>query len=218
MFVSMNDSATNGLDEFDGTKANNPGVNFYCMSTDNVKLSIDARPFVNNMMIPMGFKGTPNQYKIKIPSFNVPANVQLYIIDNYLNIVQPMQLGSEYVFNITNDTASQGDGRFYLNATLINSNPVTSVTTTTDKNVSLKVSIAPNPAVDATNISFEGVQSGNSVSVSITNVNGQEVYNVNVKETANGKVNVPLQYLSSGVYLVKVTSGNETVTKQLVKN
>jgi FAD synthase len=166
----------------------------------------------------MGFKGTPNQYKIKIPSFNLPANVQLYIIDNYLNIVQPMQLGSEYVFNITNDTASQGDGRFYLNATLINNNPVTSVTTTTDKNVSLKVSIAPNPAVDATNISFEGVQSGNNVSVSITNVNGQEVYNVNVKETANGKVNVPLQYLSSGVYMVKVTSGNETVTKQLVKN
>jgi hypothetical protein len=220
MFTVFDDNATTAKEDLDGEKATNPSLNIYTLGSDNNKLSIDARPFVNNMTIPVGIKVPAlQQYKLKVANMNIPSNYHLYLMDNYLNVVQPLQPGSEYVFNVTADSMTQGEGRFQLNGAIENTTTgVVTHNTTTGTGVKFTVSITPNPATDNTNITFEGAEKGSSAQISITNVNGQEVYRVAVADMASGKVNVPLQNLSGGIYMVTVTANGQTVTKQLVKN
>ncbi|MEI8280571.1 MAG: T9SS type A sorting domain-containing protein, partial [Bacteroidota bacterium] len=219
MFESFEPNAVNGVDNYDGSKATNPSVNFYSLANDGTHLSIDARPFVNNMVIPIGFRTSmPAQtYKMKIQTYALPADHVLYLVDNYLNTVEQMQLGSEYTFSVTSDTLSQGDNRFQLNAMLLDTTTTTNVATTNIKNSNtLNVAITPNPATVQTSIRIEGAQKGNT-SVSIMNVSGVEVFNTNLGEISTQSIIVPLQDLAAGIYMVKVTSGTETMTTRLVK-
>ncbi|MEI8278860.1 MAG: T9SS type A sorting domain-containing protein, partial [Bacteroidota bacterium] len=217
-FVSFNDQANNGIDNFDGSKASNPNVNFYSIAPDSTQLSIDARPFVNNTVIPLGFKTTmpAQQYKIKVQTYALASDHIMYLVDNYLNTVQPMQLGSEYTFDVTSDPLSQGNDRFQLNGAIVTSTTAVN-NTPAQLSSTLKVAIAPNPAVDMTSISFEGADANSATSVVINNINGQDVYSVNVKASNTGKVNVPLQNLAAGIYMVTISNGANTITERLVK-
>ncbi|MEI8278979.1 MAG: T9SS type A sorting domain-containing protein [Bacteroidota bacterium] len=218
MFESFEPLASNNIDNYDGTKAVNPTVNFYSIAADGTKLSIDARPFVNNMMIPLGFNtSVQSEFKFKIQAMTTPANYVLYLVDNFLNTVQPLQLGTEYTFNVTSDSMSQGNGRFQINATDLNTTAVKNSTANNTTVSDLKVSIKPNPAVDNTIVSFEGAKENTPANISILNVNGQEVYGINVNSGTIGKVNVPLQILPAGIYMVKVTCGTDVITQRLVK-
>ncbi|MEI8280253.1 MAG: T9SS type A sorting domain-containing protein, partial [Bacteroidota bacterium] len=219
MYTVFNGQASAAKDNMDGDKATNPSLNFYSKSSDNKKLSVDVRPFVNNMMIPLGITvPTAQQYKIKVHSMDLPSNYSLYLMDNYLNVVQPLAPGTEYTFNVlSTDSLSQGEGRFQLNGTISTTGISPTPTTTTTSGTHFSVNISPNPATDMTNISFEGAEKGSTAQIAISNVSGQEVYSVNVKDVSSAKVSVPLQNLSAGIYMVRITCGTETITKQLVK-
>jgi len=49
----------------------------------------------------------PQQYKIKVQTYDQTAGQALYLVDNHLNIVQQLQVGTEYTFDLTNDSLSQ---------------------------------------------------------------------------------------------------------------
>jgi hypothetical protein len=74
--------------------------------------------------------------------------------------------------------------------------------------VSSNMNILPNPASGQATVTFNG--KGN---ITIYNMLGQTVYHV--ENVENEKV-IPLNNLNSGVYLVKVQSGNNSVTKKMV--
>ena len=217
MYEVFSDQATPAVEQLDGGKAGNPSLDFYALSSDGKKLSVDARPFVNNMSIPLGFKTDLKQeFKIKVMNYTLANKYHLYLIDNYLNTVTPVTAGTEYTFSTTSDALSQGEGRFILNGA-VDANTTTGVTTTTTNTKSINISVTPNPASDNTNITFDGVKAGTEAGVSITNVNGQEVYSVRVADASVAKVNVPLSNLASGIYMVTVTCGSQVVTERLVK-
>jgi hypothetical protein len=222
MLTMFTANAGTEFEALDGKKTGNPSLNMYAISSDNKHNAVDARPFVNNMIIPVGFTTpTLTTYKIRVEHEGLPDGYQLYLTDKYLNTVTPMHTGTEYSFDVTSDAASQGEGRFELNGVIVpivtTSIGTTPTTPATSGAVSFAVKVTPNPATDKTVVSFEGVAAGGTTTIAITTVTGQEVYSESVKDVTSGKVNVPLQNLPAGIYMITVTNGSQVTHKQLVK-
>ena len=215
MFVSFNDQATAAKENFDGGKSKNPIVNFYTLSDDNQQLAVDARSFTNNMTIPVGFKTTEtNKYKIKVANMNLAANQALYLMDSYANTVTTLQPGTEYEFDVTEDSASQGNNRFSLNGAIANPASTTGVTTTASNTTAdFNFTVAPNPAVNNTTVTIHTTDKA-ATTVSVSNISGLEVFATSV---TNNSVQIPLSNLPAGIYMVKVTCGNKVATQRLVK-
>ena len=215
MFVSFNDQATAAKENFDGGKSKNPIVNFYTLSDDNQQLAVDARSFTNNMTIPVGFKTTEtSKYKIKVANMNLAANQALYLMDSYTNTVTTLQPGTEYEFDVTADSASQGDNRFSLNGAIANPAGTTGVTTTAGNTTAdFNFTVAPNPAVNNTTVTIHTTDKA-ATAVSVSNISGLEVF---ATTATNNAVQIPLNNLPAGIYMVKVTCGNKVATQRLVK-
>lgn len=74
----------------------------------------------------------------------------------------------------------------------------------------------PNPASESVNITFSSEENANAM-LSVTNLMGQTVYNmnVNVYEGYN-MVNVPVNQLPAGIYMVNIRSNKGTTTQKLI--
>jgi hypothetical protein len=128
--------------------------------------------------------------------------------------MQPQRIedGRTYTFTIIADSASQGDNRFELSM----AGEVSTGVANLNSNTGLKVSITPNPATDQMTISYTASQSNNT-SVRIMNMAGQTVIKMELGKQLSGSVNIPLNNVASGVYIVEFTSGNQITTQRLVK-
>ncbi|MBI4648818.1 MAG: T9SS type A sorting domain-containing protein, partial [Bacteroidia bacterium] len=71
------------------------------------------------------------------------------------------------------------------------------------------INIYPNPANN--NIVFEGLQEGK---IELINLQGQVIRNIEITET---KTSIDLSKLSSGIYLIKLSTGKSIITKKFVK-
>ena len=74
----------------------------------------------------------------------------------------------------------------------------------------------PNPASESVNITFSSEENANAI-LSVMNLMGQTVYNmdVNVYEGYN-MVNVPVNQLPAGIYMVNIRSNKGTSTQKLI--
>jgi hypothetical protein len=77
------------------------------------------------------------------------------------------------------------------------------------------IQIYPNPASE--NIMIQSQFLTSESSVVICNLKGQQVFSEK-KTPENGKINLDVSEISSGVYLVKLTSEGNTITRKLLKN
>jgi hypothetical protein len=78
------------------------------------------------------------------------------------------------------------------------------------------IGLYPNPASSSATIDLASVAQG-TYAVQILNLNGQKVYEQAIKHIGGSqKVTVPLQHLSNGIYMVKVTGNNNNWTEKLV--
>lgn len=114
MFVRLNNASNDNKDALDGGKLLNPEVNFYALSSDNKKLSLDTRPFAENKIIPLGFTATAaNSFKIQVADYGI--NEEIYLKDKYLNVTTQLFAGSEYSFSVDPAIpATLGENRFEL--------------------------------------------------------------------------------------------------------
>jgi len=211
LLLMFDGNAMSQKDELDAVKLYNPSLNFYTYSTDNSQLSIDVRPYASGQVIQLGLQASLAQsYSIRVDDYSVPAGAVLYLHDKYLNQVQQLQQNGHYNFSVTSDPASSGDNRFELNLVggPLSVNNVVSH--------GLKVMISPNPASDEASVSFETQEAATTV-ISVMNLLGQEVFKQSLGVVSRGNAKLDLQNLAAGVYLIKVNSGNESVTERLIK-
>ena len=210
--VKFDDAATDKEDaKYDGAKPSSPAaLNFYSLSSDNVKLSIDARPYADGKVIPLGIKSSYAQtFIMKADNFAAPQGGQVYLVDNYLNTSTLLQQGEEYKFTITTDSASQGNKRFELRmgdattAAAINGNK-------------LDVKMIPNPATDEVTVSYQAQQTG-KVSLRLMNVAGTTVLEQDLGNNQSGSAKVNLEHLADGVYMVEITCGGQKIVQRLIK-
>ena len=209
--MEFNAGATDNEDlAFDAGKPVNPDLNFYSWSNDRHPLSYDIRPYQEGKVIPLGF--TSNYYQdfiIKVDNYSNPEGGQLYLHDKYLGAYTLVEQGAEYKFAVTKDPASQGDSRFELGM-----QPTGTVLGSTSK--SLKVLMLPNPASSGVNITFDAPTSAKT-SIRVLSLEGICIMIQELGQQQAGNITLSLDKLSSGVYMVELTSGNEKVVQRLVK-
>ncbi len=213
LLLFFKDQSIAGTEDVDALKMGNPNLDFYTYSANNDKLSIDVRPMVRNEVIRLGFDVDvfDRTFSVRVDDYNIPEGTQLYLHDKFLNVVKPMSQGMHYDFTVSSsDVNSQGANRFEINV----SDVVTGVNEVAAGTVNLVM--LPNPATDNVMISFEAQKTG-AAEIKISNLMGQQVYGQNLGNVKAAQVNVPLQQLANGIYMVTIKCGNQTITERLVK-
>ena len=212
-YIKFNDAAS-AADEndFDGTKPMNGATdfNFYSISSDNHKLSLDARPYKAGNVIPLGLTSSyAQEYIIKAEGMAVPEGGKVYLHDKLLKQYVLLQQGTEYKFSVTADKATQGEERFELS---MEPREVATVAATKGLNVTM----TPNPATDEVKVNFTNGKTEN-VSVRVLDLSGVSIYNQKLGNLQSGSVSIPLGSFASGIYMVELTSGDQKVTERLIK-
>ena len=212
LYVQFNENATDGEDsKYDAGKAPGPAaLNFYSLSSGNTRLSIDARPYQQGKVIPLGITSSyAYPFVIKADNLPLPANVQMFLHDKYLNKYELLSQGSEYKFAITGDVASQGDSRFELSFD-------SSGSAIAQTQTSLQMQLTPNPAQNQVTLNyFSSNRSGKSLAV--VDVSGITVLSKDLGTNENGDIQLDISRLDAGIYMIVLSSGNEKIVQRLVK-
>ena len=204
MFIRFNKLSKVSKDDLDGDKLTNPEVNFYAISADNKKLSLDTRPFTDLSVIPLGLTATKaNSFKIKVADKGLDEEV--YLNDKFMNTVTKLEDGTEYAFDITPAAASQGENRFEL---MLKKAPVMALIAP-----SFTVKLSPNPASDMLKVSFTNAEEL-STTISITDVEGKLVKTVDAGNVQSGQINVSVKSLAKGSYYITLNNGKENKTEK----
>jgi hypothetical protein len=208
LHIKFDETTTDAQDMVnDGGKLMGGDLNFYSLSSEGKRQSIDVRPYSEGKALPLGITSTYVQdFIIRAESVVLPAGGQLYLHDKLLNQYVTLQQGAEYRFTISKDAASQGDNRFELGMK----------PGVTQANNSLDVTMAPNPASDDVKLTYRSATS-ETVTVRLTDLNGVTVYNSNLGIQQNGTITIPLSKFAAGIYMVELTAGNRKVVRRLVK-
>jgi len=210
MYFSFNANATDNDDKMlDAGKPLNPDLNFYSLSADNKKLSIDARPFTDGSVIPLGFTTNyAQEYTIKVTNMVAPENGNVYLHDKLNDVYTMLAQGAEYKFEVTADAKTQGEKRFEL---------------TTEGKVAnqaeiakFNMTLAPNPATDVVTVTFTAPAQANTT-VRILDISGVNVVTKELGAQQNGKIAISINELPAGMYMVEFTSGDYKKVSKLIK-
>lgn len=206
--VKFNDNATAGDDnDFDAHKLEGPDFNFYTVSADEQKLAIDARPFDDDVTIPVGISSAyEQQFTIRASEVVAPVGKTVYLHDKLLNKYVQLEAGAEYQFAVTAEAATQGNDRFEISAK----------TGGVETSKQPAITMAPNPVTDVVNITFTSAKE-EEVSVRVLDLSGVSVYNSDLGKVSAVTAAIPLKSLSAGIYMVEVNHGTQKFVKRLVK-
>ncbi|MGB4724706.1 MAG: hypothetical protein WBH12_05375, partial [Sediminibacterium sp.] len=80
------DSASSRFEKWDAEKINENKISLYSISRDSIALCIDARPFNNNLFIPLGIgSNKTGKYKLVCTRFIIANDMEAYLHDKLLN-------------------------------------------------------------------------------------------------------------------------------------
>ncbi len=209
--VRFDAKATENEDaQFDGGKPEGASFNFYSLSADNHKLLADVRPYRAGSNIQLGI-GTSYAQDFILRAENVagPTEGKIYLHDKLLQQYVLLQAGTEYHFTVNADAKTQGENRFELS---LDPSGVADLATTKGLNVTM----VPNPATTEVKIAFNQ-EKAEKVTVNVSGLSGAQVYETTTAALQNGNITVPLGKFASGVYLVTISSGDEKITRRLIK-
>lgn len=222
LLVLFNDTTKSKYDFRDCLKMANPDISMYTFSDEDSVLSIDCRKHVDSQVIRMGmYVPVAKKYRLVLGEYNMVLGTRIYLRDKYLNVKEEITPGFEYWFDITSDPATQGDNRFEL---VMEGKPTkTGNPTTNVKNIAssenaeqakgFELSIVPNPAQSVAKLKYKG-DNAKDLHITITNTMGAVVAAFDAKGT---EINLPVQNLQTGMYMVEVNNGKETAVEKLIK-
>jgi len=98
------------------------------------------------------------------------------------------------------------------NAMIVSNRPVNNQKVINDE-ISLKLS--PNPATDIVNINTNGLQQNKQATISVISVSGNVL--TKVQTSSSSQTQLDVSSLASGVYTIKIVSGDKVMFKQFVK-
>jgi hypothetical protein len=203
--------ANNGIDDFDGGKLSNPTENL-ASENSNTILGIERRDIPqDNEIIPLFVNQYQfTQYELSLSLSNWDDNIDVYIVDSYLDTETLIDANQAYSFSVDSSIPeSVASDRFSLkfdNTTL----------SVNDNTFAEGFSLYPNPSKDGMfSIKTQGLNSDN-VQVKVYNLSGQEVLNQGFKTQPNGEVNINASILSTGVYLVELIQANQSFKSKII--
>ena len=159
---------------------------------------------VNDVVAPLELNiEAGNNFRISIGTFNIDTAINVYLEDN---VQETMTLLNDQDFELTAENELSGVGRFFIHLT----ETVLSIDDKIETNY-LNVFKA-----DVNNfITVEGLANqSNRTKLRLYTILGKEVIFTTLNNT-NNKQTISTQGLSTGIYIVKLESGNILLTKKL---
>jgi hypothetical protein len=157
----------------------------------------------NDVVIPIELnREAGNNFRISIGTFNIDTAIKVYLEDN---VQETMTLLNDQDFELTAENELNGIGRFFIHLT----ETVLSIDDKIETNY-LNVFIA-----DVNNfITVEGLANqSNLTKLRLYTIHGKEVISATLNN--NNKQLISTQGLSTGIYIVKLESGNILLTKKI---
>jgi len=207
----LDPSSNNGVDKFDAIKINNPELNFYSFSDKGEKLSIDARTYSKDSIIPLGIE-TVLEGNFHLKSLQIPkiTGVEFYLHDKYTNNTMPINIGFDYEFSISKISETKGNDRFQIQL----KHPSTNLIIENNSNNSFQ--LFPNPFYDHFTIKWLANRFV-PTNIKIFNINGQLVFSKNQLLAENGIYTCQLKHLPPGVYYVSINNFFEETIRKIIK-
>lgn len=203
-------------DDRDAAKFFNDALNIYTVTANKSNLAFNA------INVP-GASDTINvsvwsydstsistkHHKISFSEFeSIDPSINLYLLDNYLNVVTNIRSTNEYDFMITTDVNSYGNGRFKI----ILNNTNTSLPTTFKKQ---NIVLYPNPANEKLYLQSLDF-STSTINYIIYDLMGREIMKGN-SSLENSISEINIDTLEKGNYLIRVSDNTQTNTMKFVK-
>jgi len=173
-------------------------------------MSVDRRAIPqSNEVVPLEtFQYQGVQYEFRLVTENWDNAIDVFVQDNYLNTTTPIDPSQGYSFTVDNNIpGSIATDRF----SLVFDNTTLNVT---DNAFGNNFNVYPNPTKNGLfNITTPGLSG--EVNIEISNILGQVVKS-DTHQVAGNEVSVYAQNLSSGVYLIKLSQGNQSYTAKVI--
>lgn len=208
--IRFGDSYSNDIDSFDAPKPVNQDENMGRMANSKI-YSYESRfwPTASDVL-PISitqYRNTNYTFKIEVSGIN---NAVPYLKDNYTGTTTELRNGQEntVVFALNSTIpASSIENRFDI--------VFASTALATSENEFLRdIRIYPNPVTE-NRFEIALPDDVTAVSVRITNVLGQEVYDENLTVIDNKITIAPKALLKSGVYIVTIKNGKQSAVKKI---
>jgi len=160
---------------------------------------------MNNAIIPLVINQEAYQdFKVVLFTHTIPDNVNVYLEDNQQGT---MTLLNEQDFELTPENTLSEVGRFYLH--------LTEGTFSIDEEV-LTNNLSVFKADYNNFITIEGLVAQSGITdVKLYNILGMEVLSTSLNNNTNTQT-IPTDGLASGVYVIKLQSANNQLTKKLI--
>ena len=207
LHLSFNDKATTLEDEkLDAVKQVNADFVFYSLSSDGRKMAIDSRPFEAGTVIPLGITSAYNQrFIIRADNVAVPSGNTVFLNDKVLGKLTELKQGTEYEFTISKGKETQGNERFELF--------LKQVTTTFAGDLQFK--LIPNPASHIVRVKV--VPCGTErMWIELSDINGICLRRTEVVGSSSGSIDIQLDGLTTGIYIVEIKQGNQKASQRLL--
>ncbi len=204
------DSARTGMDKFDAEKLMNSGTNFYSLSRERNKLSIDARPITNESSVSLGLQpAKPGLYSLLVADCKLPDQSTLQLHDKYMGLWITPEKDSSYSFLVSEDTASFGDNRFELTSKPAPVGPALN-------HEKITMTIGPVPAISEVVVHY-ALKEDEPAIICIRDQTGNALISKQVEGNTNGRIVIPISRLVPGIYLIEMRSRKYLSTKKMIK-
>jgi hypothetical protein len=201
------DSASSRFEKWDAEKINESETSLYSVSRDSTPLCIDARPFTNNLFIPLGIKSNKTgKYKLVCSAYLVDNSLVAYLHDKLLNKYQKIMEDSSYTFEIGTDSTSAGEHRF----------EITGPPPPPRQEDPIVASVTPNPVLGLLGIRFS-FRETLAFQIAIHNIDGTLLINKTFSVSKNGFASIDVTTLKAGTYVAVIKAGKNYLLKQFIK-
>jgi hypothetical protein len=201
------DSASSRFEKWDAEKINESQTSLYSISRDSIALCIDARPFTNNIFIPLGIKSNKTgQYKLVCSAYLVDNGLIAYLHDKLLNKYHKLMEDSSYTFEIGTDTTTAGERRF----------EITGPPPPPRQEDPIVASVTPNPVLGNLVIRFS-FREPLAYQIAIHNIDGTLLLNKTFAVSKNGLATIDVTPLKAGAYVAVIKAGKNYLIQQFIK-
>ncbi|QBN17838.1 T9SS type A sorting domain-containing protein [Flavobacterium nackdongense] len=200
-------ATTDGSSNIDFGKLPNSILDTYSIAGTN-KMAVSELELAAQT-IPLGITSSiQKNYTVRVTENSIPAGFEAVLVDTYLNTNTDLTQGTDYVFTIDSNPASQGNARFAINLRTASSLGVSV------NELDSKIQLWPNPARAEVNITNGQNTTDGASRIEISNLNGQLIHSQ--KSNPGTTTTIQTKAWSAGVYILKASNNGTATTKKLI--
>ena len=184
-------------------------TNLYSITPNGTDMAIDTRNQLNNS-IPLGMYGNAGNYIFKVNTNSLPTGSTIYLIDSVLNTQTVLKQDSSYAFSITADTTTYGEHRFSL---LFNYKQAIIAPRDSSTSTGLQATVLGN-IVTGSSVGVQVSGAAGPVVIRVLDMDGHLLQEI---QGSNGISYINTGRIASGMVIMQVNDGKNTVIRKIIK-